>query len=160
MSDKGEKIYTLEEFQREVDKRVTKALKTQEEKLNSKFSEDLESLKSDLTDEKEKAILNAITKERQEVTKARAELEHERLKTFISNNLSQRKMKTEFTDFILSTSKDQDSAIEQIEKFSSIISTSHEEFVNEKLVGQTPITPSVGEGDNKVRDGFVEGMGL
>lgn len=160
MSDNNEKVYTLEEFQREVDKRVTKALKTQEEKLNSKFSSDLESLKTNLTDEKEKAILDAITKERQEVSTMRAELEHERLKTFITSNLTQRKMKPEFTDFILSSAKDQDSAMEQIEKFSSLMSTSHEEFVNEKLVGQTPVTPTVGEGGNEEVEGFVKGLGL
>lgn len=157
-----EVTYTQEEFEKklqsEADKRVTEALKTNQEKWKKEYEENLKKEKDEAArlarlsaDERAKAELE---KEKEKFESDRKAFERERLELQVRKNLGAEGLNENFASFLIG--KDADESMKNIKDFKDTWDKALEFAVKEQLKGEAPeAASSVGKSDP-----FLKGMGL
>lgn len=135
------KTYTQEEFEKElqssVDKRVTEALKTQENKLVERFNSQLE-------EEKELSALTAEERAQEEFDREKAKFEEDKLafqraqlQVKAQESLAEKKMPIQFSELVLG--EDEESTEENISDLQEVWTEALNKAVNERLEGYKPV---------------------
>lgn len=141
VEEQESKTYTQEEFEKElqssVDKRVSQALKTQEDKLAEKFKVQLE-------EERELSALTAEERAQEEFDREKAKFEEEKLafqkaqlQVKAQESLAEKNMPIQFSELVLG--EDEESTEEQITSLQEVWTEALNKAVNERLEGHKPV---------------------
>lgn len=148
------KTYTEQEFQSEIDRRVTQALKTSQEKWRQEFQQKLEQEKQEAerlaklsTEEREKAIFQ---KEREEFEKQKREFERERLTTQTLKTLATEDLPAECCDWIMAGVEKAEDIMTRITAFKKMFSEAVEKRLEERTQTTTP-----GSGNNQMKSNYT-----
>lgn len=156
-----EKAYSEKDFQSEVDKRVTEALKTEKGKWQSEYDAKLKAEKDEAArlakmsaDERAKAEFDKRVKEFED-----REVKHntERLTFECTKQLAGKKLPVEFASML--TGADAETTKTNIETFEKAFSKAIEDAVTEKLKGKTPKTAG-GQSSDAWLSSVRKGAGL
>lgn len=156
-----EKTYSEKDFQSEVDKRVTEAVKTANAKSEAAFKKQLEAARADW--EKESKMTEAEReqaaqkKAKEAFEKEKAEFAHERLVSRTATQLVKNGLPEEIAELITASGAEEEKIGEGITALKTAFDKAVEAAVNEKLKGKTPL--SAGGGDNGT-DPFLSGFGI
>ena len=154
------KTYSEKDFQSEVDRRVTEALKTAHTKWQTEYDEKLKAEKDEAArlakmsaDERAKAEFDKRVKDFED---REAKHNAERLEFECTKQLAGEKLPVEFASML--TGVDAEATKANIETFKKAFSKAIEDAVTEKLKGTTP---KVGEGQSDAwLDSMRKGAGL
>ena len=156
------KTYTEEEFQSAIDKRVTQALKTSQEKWQKEFQQKLEQEKQEAerlakmsAEEKDKEMFK---KQKDEFEKQKKEFERERLTNQTLKTLATEDLPSEFCDMIMAGVEKAEDIMANINTFKKVFS----DAVEKRLADRTqPTTPGAGAQQTPTNDDpFLKGLGL
>lgn len=160
--EQQEKTYTEQEFQSEIDRRVTQALKTSQEKWEKEYQQKLEAEKQEAerlaklsAAEREKAVFE---KQKEEFEKQKREFERERLTNQTLKTLAAEDLPSEFCDMIMAGVEKAEDIMANINIFKKVFSDAVEKRLAERT--QTTI-PGAGEQQKpNADDPFLKGLGL
>lgn len=154
-----EKTYSEKDFQSEVDKRVTEALKTAQSKWQSEYDAKLKEEKDEAA---RLAKLSANERAQAEFDKRVKEFEDreakhniERLTFECTKQLAGKELPVEFASML--TGSDAETTKANIEVFEKAFSKAIEDGVTKKLKGNTP--KAAGGQSTKTTDPFLQGFG-
>ena len=161
-NEQQEKTYTEQEFQSEIDRRVTQALKTSQEKWEKEYQQKLEAEKQEAerlaklsAAEREKAVFE---KQKEEFEKQKREFERERLTNQTLKTLAAEDLPSEFCDMIMAGVEKAEDIMANINIFKKVFSDAVEKRLAERT--QTTI-PGAGEQQKpNADDPFLKGLGL
>ncbi|NLY20123.1 MAG: DUF4355 domain-containing protein [Tissierellia bacterium] len=157
------KTYTEDEYlkgvQSESDRRVTEALKKNDEKWEAKLAENTKKAVSEAerlaklsADERAK---EEFEKEREAFNTERAELNREKLSIQTQKNLKEQGLSEDFAPFLMGETAE--ITQENIKNFKTVWDSAVTEAVKDRVKGKTP---PAGGSDNKIVDPFLEGFNL
>lgn len=153
-TDPEGKTYTEEEFQSEIDRRVTQALKKSQEKWQKEYQQKLEHEKQEAerlaklsTEEREKAIFQ---KEREEFEKQKREFERERLTNQTLKTLAAEDLPAECCDWIMAGVEKAEDIMTRITDFKKMFSDAVEKRIAERTQSTTP-----GSGNSQVKSTYT-----
>ena len=154
-----ERTYSEKEFQSEVDKRVTDALKTAKTKWQSEYEAKLEAEKDEAArlakmsaEEREKV---QSEKRQKEFDDERAKFNAERLEFECTKLLAADNLPVEFSSMLTGT--DADTTKKNIETFKGAFNKAIEAAVTERLKGKPP---KMSSDPDKKTDPFLSGFGM
>lgn len=149
-----EKTYTEQEFQSEIDRRVTQALKTSQEKWQAEYQQKLEEEKQEAerlaklsAAEREKAVFE---KQKEEFEKQRREFERERLANQTLKTLAVEDLPAECCDWIMAGVKKAEDIMTRITDFKKMFSEAVEKRLEERTQSTTP-----GSGNSQVKSTYT-----
>lgn len=156
------KTYTEEEFQSAIDKRVTQALKTSQDKWQQDFQKKLEQEKQESerlakmsADQREKEM---FTKQQEEFNKQKREFERERLTTQTLKTLATEDLPTECCDWIMANAETAEDIMGNVAAFKKMFADAVEKRLNDRTTTTTPVS---GEKQKpNADDPFLKGLGL
>ena len=152
-NEQQEKTYTEQEFQSEIDRRVTQALKTSQEKWEKEYQQKLEAEKQEaerlakLSAEREKAVLE---KQKEEFEKQKREFERERLTNQTLKTLAVEDLPAECCDWIMAGVEKAEDIMTRITDFKKMFSEAVEKRLEERTQTTTP-----GSGNNQVKSNYT-----
>lgn len=153
-NEQQEKTYTEQEFQSEIDRRVTQALKKSQEKWQKEYQQKLEHEKQEAerlaklsTEEREKAIFQ---KEREEFEKQKREFERERLTNQTLKTLAAEDLPAECCDWIMAGVEKAEDIMTRITDFKKMFSEAVEKRLEERTQTTTP-----GSGNNQAKSNYT-----
>ena len=148
------KTYTEQEFQSEIDRRVTQALKTSQEKWEKDYQQKLEAEKQEAerlaklsAAEREKAVFE---KQKEEFEKQKREFERERLTNQTLKTLAAEDLPAECCDWIMAGVEKAEDIMTRITDFKKMFSEAVEKRLKERTQTTTP-----GSGNNQVKSNYT-----
>ena len=153
-NEQQEKTYTEQEFQSEIDRRVTQALKTSQEKWEKEYQQKLEAEKQEAerlaklsAAEREKAVFE---KQKEEFEKQKREFERERLTNQTLKTLAAEDLPAECCDWIMAGVEKAEDIMTRITDFKKMFSEAVEKRLEERTQTTTP-----GSGNNQVKSNYT-----
>lgn len=148
------KTYTEQEFQSEVDRRVTQALKKSQDKWEKEYQQKLEAEKQEAerlaklsAAEREKAIFQ---KEREAFEKQKCEFERERLTNQTLKTLAEEDLPIECCDWIMAGVEKAEDIMMRITTFKKMFGDAVEKRLNERTQVTTP-----GSGSGQIKSTYT-----
>lgn len=148
------KTYTEHEFQSEIDRRVTQALKKSQEKWEKEYQQKLEAEKQEAerlaklsAAEREKAVFE---KQKEEFEKQKREFERERLINQTLKTLAVEDLPAECCDWIMAGVEKAEDIMTRITDFKKMFSESVEKRLEERTQTTTP-----GSGNNQEKSNYT-----